>query len=125
VSTTLLVIACVVALVNVPTSAGMLVWGLAGGDGRVDRWYEGVLALVILVGSLYSVGACFGAFGGISLTRWLLMWVPVAAAALALLLVVIKEKAAPSDVLTTLWMPLMLAVPPLLVWLSGEVLGGR
>jgi hypothetical protein len=122
-STALLVLACVVAIVNVPTSAGLFAWGLAGGDGELEHWYYGVLAVALVIGALLGVGYSFGAFEGISLVRWWLMWLAPAAALLAIPAIAVTERELSRDALTALWAPAALAVPPTLVWVAGGVQG--
>ena len=81
VSTLLLVIALVVAALNLMLPVALLGWGLAGGDGRPDNPFYGGLALVIVLGGVYSLVECIAAFGGVGPLRWWLMWLlPVAAA---------------------------------------------
>lgn len=46
-STALLVVATVVAVLSVPTIAGLTAWGLAGGDGETKSWLFGVLAMLV------------------------------------------------------------------------------
>lgn len=122
VSTLLVGTAVLVALVNVPTSAGLLAWGLSGGDGEPRNPAHTALALLLVLGALAAVGGAFAAFDGLTAARWATMWVAPAVALGAVLLVDDGlEEYSLSDRLTALWMPAGLAVPPVLVRLAGAV----
>ena len=58
-STTLVVLALVTALLCVPTVAGMTAWGLAGGDGSPETPIHGALAVLVGGGSLYNALTCY------------------------------------------------------------------
>jgi hypothetical protein len=121
VTTPLLVCATLVALVNIPTCAGLLAWGLSGGDGEPRNPAHAVMALLLMLGALAAVAGTFAAFGGLSTLRWASMWVAPVVAVGAVLLVDDGLEHRLSERLTALWMPAGLAVPPVLVRLAGAV----
>ncbi|HEX6249140.1 MAG TPA: hypothetical protein VFZ64_14810 [Nocardioidaceae bacterium] len=122
-STALLVVALVVALLSVPTVAGMTAWGLAGGDGTPKNPVFGVLAVLVGFGSVYNAAICFRAFFlDVPEWAWWLMWAPPAAGVVGLLLSAGEMRREPWwTVLAGLGMQLVLAVPALLLWAGGVV----
>lgn len=120
-TTLVLVVAVLVALVNIPTCAGLLAWGLSGGDGEPDSLAHTVLAVLLILGALAAVAGAFAAFGGLSTLRWASMWVAPGVAVLAVLVVDHGLEYPLRERLAALWMPAGLAVPPALVWLAGAV----
>jgi hypothetical protein len=119
--TVLLVLAAVVALVNVPGPAGLLAWGLAGGDGEPPSPAHALLALIVMVGALYVAFQTFSAFDGTQTWQWLLMWVVPAAGVLALVATAVSEPRPVREQAVGLFFVAPLAVPPACVWLAGAV----
>jgi hypothetical protein len=117
----LLVLAAVVALVNVPGPAGLLAWGLAGGDGEPQSPAHALLALLVMVGALYVAFQTFSAFNGIGTWQWLLMWVVPAAGVLVLLVTALSEPRPLREQAVGLFFVAPLAVPPACVWFAGAV----
>ena len=69
------VLALVLAVLCVPTVAGMTAWGLAGGDGTPESPLHGVLAVLVGGGSVYNAVVCWLAlFGDRASWQWWLMW---------------------------------------------------
>jgi hypothetical protein len=122
-STALLVLALVVALVSVPTVAGLTAWGLAGGDGSPENALFGLLGALVGFGAIYNVLVSFRAFWGIPDWAWWLMWVPPIAGLVGLVLARSDlsgdESATPWDWMVGLSMQLALGVPAALVWAAG------
>ena len=69
-----LVLALVVAIVSVPTIAGMTAWGLTGGDGEADSAVVALLGAVVGYGAVYNVIASWLAFFDMAAWQWYLMW---------------------------------------------------
>lgn len=118
-STALHVVALVVALLSVPTVAGLTAWGLAGGDGAPKNPLLGVLAVLVGLGSVYTAVTCWTAFWGLPDWRWWLMLVPPAAGLVGLLLAGAEDEGSVRDRLTGVAMQLLLAVPALLLLGAG------
>jgi hypothetical protein len=122
VSTTLLVLALLIAVVSVPTVAGMTAWGLSGGDGEADSAVVGLLGAVVGYGAMYNVVASWLAFFDMAAWQWYLMWAPPLAGVLALVLTSSewrREDSTSGDVAVGLVMQISLAVPAALVWAAG------
>ncbi len=118
----LLALAILVAVVSVPTVAGMTAWGLSGGDGSPDTPVLGVLGAVVGFGGLYNAVTSWLAVFGIDAWQWLLMWAAPAAALTGLLLSLgelRRDDVTPADVLVGVAIPIALAVPAALVWAAG------
>lgn len=119
-STSLHITALVIAILSVPTVAGLTAWGLAGGDGEPDNVALGVLGALVGFGSVYTAVTCWTAFWGLADWRWWLMFVPAAAGLAGLLLASGKsEENRARDVLVGVGFQLFLAVPGLLLWAAG------
>lgn len=122
-STSLLVLALLVALVSVPTVAGLTAWGLAGGDGSPDNAILGLLGALVGYGAMYNAVVTFRAFWWIPDWAWWLMWVPAAAGLLGILVgrheLAGSEPSSAWDWLVGVGMQLSLAVPAGLVWAAG------
>lgn len=119
-ATSLHIAALLIAILSVPTVAGMTAWGLAGGDGKPDNVVLGVLGALVGFGSLYTAVTCWTAFWGLADWRWWLMFVPAAAGLTGLLLAGGEpEENRTRDVLVGVGMQLFLAVPGLLLWAAG------
>jgi hypothetical protein len=122
VSQALHVTALVVALLSIPTVAGLTAWGLAGGDGSPANPVLGGLGALVAFGSLYVAVTCWTAFWGLSEWRWWLMLMPPAAGVLGLALASREGRAdRVGDWLVGLGMQVVLAVPALLLWAAGAV----
>ena len=79
-SNTLITLALVIAVVCVPTVAGLTAWGLAGGDGEQKNVFIGLLAMIVGFGSIYNAVNCYAAyFADMPPWRWWLMLLPPAA----------------------------------------------
>ena len=119
----LLAAALVVAVVSVPTVAGLTAWGLAGGDGEPKTAVLGLLGALVGFGAMYNALVSFRAFWGIPDWAWWLMWVPPIAGLVGLLLardeVSPDESSTPWDWAVGLGMQRALAVPAALVWGAG------
>jgi hypothetical protein len=61
----LVTFALVVAIICVPTAAGMTAMALAGGDGEPKNWFAGFMGAVVGFGSVYNVLASFAAYWGL------------------------------------------------------------
>ena len=86
-SNTVITIALVVAVVCVPTVAGLTAWGLAGGDGEQENVFIGLLAMIVGFGSVYNAVNCYTAyFVDMPPWRWWLMLLPPAAGIIGVLL---------------------------------------
>lgn len=122
-STALLVLATVVAVLSVPTLAGLTAWGLAGGDGETKSWLFGVLAMLVGFGAFFTaVMTIRTLFQPLPEWAWWLMWAPLAAGLLGLLLMSRdpdEPKGSATDWVTSVAMQAGLAVPAALVWLAG------
>ena len=120
VSISLHIAALFVAILSVPTVAGLTAWGLAGGDGEPDNAALGVLGALVGFGSLYTAVTCWTAFWGLADWRWWLMFVPPAAGLMGLLLARGEpEPTRTRDVFVGVGMQLVLAMPGLLLWAAG------
>jgi hypothetical protein len=121
VSDALHLLALVVALLSIPTVAGMTAWALAGGDGTPDHPVLGVLGALVALGSVYVAVTCWTAYWGLAEWRWWLMFVSPAAALLGLVLASSGRRAddGPLDRVVGLVTPLVLAGPALLLWGAG------
>jgi hypothetical protein len=113
----------VVAVVCVPTVAGLMAWGLAGGDGEPQNAFLGILGAVVAFGSIYNAVTCFTAyFGDLPPWRWWLMLLPTAAGLLALLVHRDEpEDTTMTDRLVGVTLQLVLAVPAALLLASDAV----
>lgn len=122
-STALLVLALLVALISIPTVAGLTAWGLAGGDGSPENALLGLLGALVAFGAIYNAVVSFRAFWGIPDWAWWLMWVPPIAGLVGLMLarndLSGAESASPWDRVTGLSMQLALGLPAALVWAAG------
>lgn len=122
-STALLVIACIVAVLSVPTIGGLTAWGLAGGDGEAKNWFFGILAVLVGFGAVFTAVMTFRTFFlPLPEWAWWLMWAPPVAGLLGLILVSRdpdEPKGSVIDWLTGFAMQAGLAVPAVLVWLAG------
>ncbi|HSE08174.1 MAG TPA: hypothetical protein VLB29_05870 [Nocardioidaceae bacterium] len=122
-STALIVVALVVALVSIPTVAGLTAWGLAGGDGEPKNAVIGVLGALVAFGAIYNALVSYRAFWGIPDWSWWLMWVPPVAGLVGLLLarddLSPEESSSPTDWAVGLSMQAALGVPAVLLWASG------
>jgi hypothetical protein len=117
-----LVLALLIAIVSVPTVAGMTAWGLTGGDGEAESAVVGLLGAVVGFGAMYNVVASWLAFFDMAAWQWYLMWAPPVAGVLALLLTSPtwrREGNSSGDVAVGLLMQLSLAIPAALVWAAG------
>jgi hypothetical protein len=123
VSVALISLALVVAVVSVPTVAGLTAWGLAGGDGEAKNAFVGVLAMSVGFGSIYNAATCFSAyFIDLPPWRWWVMLLPPVAGLLGLLLHGDEpEDTTLTDRLVGLVMQLVLAVPAVLLLASDAV----
>ena len=122
-SLVLITTALVVALVCVPTVAGMTAMGLAGGDGQPRNAFVAVLGAIVGYGSVYNAITCFTAYwGDLPAWRWWLMVLPPAAGLLGLLVMGDEsEDTTVSDHLVGVAMQLALGVPALLLLASDAV----
>lgn len=122
-SVVLITTALLVALVCIPTIAGMTAMGLAGGDGEPQSALLGVLGAVVGYGAIYNAITCFTAFfGGEPPWRWWLMLLPPVAGLLGILTYGDEpEDTSTLDRLVGVAMQLALAVPPALLLASGAV----
>jgi hypothetical protein len=123
VSTVLNVLALVVAVLSVPTVAGLTAWGLAGGDGEPKNPLYALLAVAVGFGSMYSALICYLAFWrDIPAWQWWLMWVPPVAGLVGLALSPGElTNASVKDRVLGIGMQVALALPVLLLWGSGAV----
>lgn len=117
----LVTLALVVAMICVPTAAGMTAMGLAGGDGEPKNWFFGALGAVVGFGSMYNVLASFAAYWGLDGWRW---WAMLAAPVAGLVGLATHGSDAPDSTLAD-WMvgvalQLAIAVPPVLLLLSDR-----
>ena len=119
-STALVVLAIVVAALSVPTVAGLTAWGLAGGDGEAENAVVGILGALVGLGGIYNAVVSYRALWGIPEWAWWLMWAPMAAGIVGLLLS-LKELPGLRDVLLGLALQLTLGVPAVLLWAAGAV----
>ena len=119
----LITTALLVALVCVPTIAGMTAMGLAGGDGEPQSALLGVLGAIVGYGSIYNALTCFTAFfGGEPAWRWWLMLLPTAAGLLGLLIHRDgPEDTTGSDRVLGVAMQLALGIPAALLLASDAV----
>ena len=115
------VVALVVAVVSVPTLAGLTAWGLAGGDGVPRNPAYAVLAVAVAGGSLYNALTAVSAFGELSGVRWWLMWVAPLAGLVGVLLALADpdEPRERGDVLVGVAMQVGLAAPAVLLLAAG------
>ncbi len=122
-SAVLITTALVVALVSVPTIAGITAMGLSGGDGEPRNALLGVLGAIVGYGSIYNAVTCFTAFfGGEPAWRWWLMLLPPAAGLLGLLIYGDEpEDTTGSDRLFGVAMQLALGIPAVLLLASDAV----
>ena len=122
-SALLITTALVVAVVSVPTVAGLTAWGLAGGDGEPRNALLGILAAVVGFGSIYNAITCFRAyFFDLPPWQWWLMLLPPLAGVLGLALG--DEDASDARLrerLVGLSLQLVLAVPAVLLLGSDAV----
>ena len=118
---TLITLALIVAVVCVPTVAGLTAWGLAGGDGEQKNVFIGLLAMVLGFGSIYTAATCYSAyFADLPQWRWWLMFLPPAAGIIGVLLH--REELRGSETsegLLVIGMQLVLAIPAMLL-LAGD-----
>lgn len=122
VSTLLIGVAVVIAVLCVPTIAGLTAMGLTGGDGEPENLPLGVLGALVGYGSIYNAVTSFAAFWELPGWRWWLMLVPPAAGLLGLLLSADPaEEESPWARLGGLALQLVLGVPVLLVLATGAV----
>jgi hypothetical protein len=121
-SVALLVFAGFVALVGLVGPAALLAWGLAGGDGESRNQLHGLLAVVLVLAAVYTLGMSFAAFEGVGGTSWIVMWVAPMIAVGSLLLLTDEPV---RDRLVALWIPTTLAIPPVLVLLAVPSSGSR
>lgn len=119
-STTLVVLAIVVAVLSVPTVAGLTAWGLSGGDGEADNVVVGILGALVGLGGIYNAVVSYRALWGIAEWAWWLMWVPMAAGMVGMLLS-IKQMNGFRDAMLGLALQLTLGIPAALVWAAGAV----
>jgi hypothetical protein len=123
VSAALITLAVLVAVVCVPTVAGLTAWGLTGGDGEPENAFHALLGAVVGFGSIYNAVTCFTAyFGDLPPWRWWLMLLPPAAGLLALL--VHRDETGETttaDRVVGLAFQLVLAVPAALLLASDAV----
>lgn len=120
----MLILALVVAVVSVPTVAGLTAWGLAGGDGTPKNAAHALLAVGVGFGSVYNAVICYLAlWRDIPPWQWWLMWIPPVAGVLGVLLSSWEARTDSSakDWLVGLGMQLALALPAALLWASGTV----
>ena len=122
-SNTLITLALVVAVVCVPTVAGLTAWGLAGGDGEQKNVFIGLIAMIVGFGSIYNAANCFAAyFIDLPPWRWWLMLLPPAAGIIGVLLHGEElQGSKPGERLLVLGMQLVLAVPAALLLASDAV----
>ena len=122
-SSTLITLALIVAVVCVPTVAGLTAWGLAGGDGEPKNVLTGLLAMVVGFGSIYTAINCYTAyFSDLPSWRWWFMLLPPAAGIIGVLLHGDELKGSEvSEGLLVIGMQLVLAVPAVLLLASDAV----
>lgn len=124
-STTLHVLALVVAILSVPSVAALTAWGLAGGDGSAKNPLVGLLGASVALGSVYVAATCWTAFWGLAEWRWWLMFIPPAAGVLGLLLLGDDgSESSLRDRMLGLGLQTILLVPPLSLWAAGVVSPG-
>ena len=121
-SAVLVTLALVVAVVLVPTIAGMTAMALAGGDGEPRNAWVGVLGAIVGYGMIYTAVTCFTAYWELPAWRWWLTLLPAVAGLLGLL----TFRDEPED--TSAWdrmvgvaMQLTLGIPAALLLASGAV----
>lgn len=119
--TVLLVVALVVAVVSVPTLAGLTAWGLAGGDGEPESVQLGLLAVLVGAGGIYNAVASWLAFQELGAWQWWLMLVAPVAGLVGLVAAPSEQEASAGDRAVGLLMMAGLALPALLVRLAGAV----
>ena len=122
-SDTLITLALVIAVVCVPTVAGLTAWGLAGGDGEQENAFIGLLAMIVGFGSIYNAVNCYTAyFFDLPPWRWWLMLLPTAAGIVGVLL---HDEGLQGSKLSerflVLGMQLVLAIPAVLLLASDAV----
>ena len=122
-SEVLITTALVVALLSVPSIAGITAMALAGGDGEPRNAFFGARGAIVGYGSIYNAVTCFTAlFGGEPAWRWWLMLLPPAAGLLGLLPYGDElENTTGADRLIGLAMQLALGIPAALLLASGAV----
>ena len=122
-SNTLITLALVVAVVCVPTVAGLTAWGLAGGDGEQENAFIGLLAMIVGFGSIYNAVNCYAAyFADLPPWRWWLMLLPPAAGIIGVLLHDEELQGSKlSERVLVLGMQLVLALPAALLLASDAV----
>lgn len=125
-STALLVVALLVAVVSVPTVGGLTAWGLAGGDGEPRNAVLGLLGALVGLSTIYNALISFRAFWGIPDWVWGLMWVAPIAGVVGLVLAR-DELSADESPTWAAWavglsMQAALAIPAALVWAAGATL---
>ena len=121
-------LALVVAVLCIPTVAGITAWGLAGGDGTPETPLHAVLAVLVGGGALYNAVTCYLAlFDDVAAWRWWLMWAAPAAGVLGILLAGLTEESQEDstalDFAVGFGMQALVAVPVVLLGLSGAVAG--
>lgn len=122
-SAVLITTALIVALLSVPSIAGITAMGLAGGDGEAPNALFGLLAAIVGFGSVYTAATCFSAyFGDLPAWRWWLMLLPAAAGIIGLLTYPDEpESSSGRDWLVGVSMQLALGIPAALLLASGAV----
>jgi cytochrome bd-type quinol oxidase subunit 2 len=122
----LLFLAIAVAVLNVPTLATLLAWGLTGGDGEERNPVVGISGMLVFVGAVYAVGAAWLALDGVARWQWWLMWLAPVAGTVGVLGsgAELDTEHPRRGVVLGLGLVLVLAAPALLVLLGGGVSGG-
>ena len=116
------VLALVLAVLCVPTVAGMTAWGLAGGDGTPESPLHGVLAVLVGGGSVYNAVVCWLAlFGDRASWQWWLMWAAPVAGLVGLLVASDDGESTPVDWAVGVGMQALTGVPVVLLALSDAV----
>jgi hypothetical protein len=121
VSTVLHVVALVVAVVSVPSVAGLTAWSLTGGDGSAQSPLVAFLGLVVGIGSIYNVVICWRSFWFIAEWQWWLMWAPGVAGLLGVLLS--SAESEESWRVRAIWLgtQMVLWLPAALLWAAEVV----
>ena len=120
-SVALVVLAVLVAVICVPTAAGMTAMALAGGDGEPENWLVGLLAAIVGFGSVYNALVAFAAFWGLDGWRWWPMWAAPVAGLVGMLILDDRAVSGLRDRIVGVALQLAVALAPALVLVSGRV----
>lgn len=94
---------------------------LAGGDGEPANRFVGALGAVVGFGSVYNVLVAFAGFWGLGAGRWWPMWAAPVAGLLGLAVLRGDDGDTATDWFIGVALQLAVAVPPVLLLLSGRV----